>query len=128
MNKRYVLSSMMLMAVAVCILVVILHYAGYDFRVVRSNQTVGIPSSDGRYYLVELSDSTERYLMYSVIQLGNQGPDCPKTVFVTDDFWYYSSFAKGYGWIEGTSDFYIDSSDSGRHRYLFDGTTWVPAN
>lgn len=128
MRKRNLLWSMLLAVVSMCILVIILHYGGYDFRIVRNNQTVGIPSPDGTYYLVELSDSTERYLMYSVIQLGNHGSSYPKTVFVTDDFWYVSRYVKDYGWINGTNDFYIDSSDSGRHRYLFDGTTWFPAN
>lgn len=67
--------------------------------------------------------------MYTVVQLDVQDSEdytyYPKTVFVTDDFWYLSRFIKDYGWIDGTYDFYIDSSDVGSLIYTYDGETWA---
>lgn len=130
MKKKVVFLSTLLAAITVCLWVIVLHCAGLDIRIVQSNKDIGIPSPDNRYYLVEMSDSTGQYLIYSVIQINNPeaGNYYPATVYVTDDFWYHSRFIEGYGWIEGTHDFYIDSSDSGRHRYSFDGETWTLGN
>lgn len=129
MYRRCVCVSILLMMFLLCISVVVLHCIGYDLRIVQSNETIGIPSRDGSYYLVEMSDSTGKYLLYSVIQLDSSDPQdyeyYPKTVFVTDDFWYHSRFTKDYGWISETNDFYIDSTDSGLHQYSYDGTTWA---
>lgn len=129
MYKRCVGVSILLMVLLLCISVIVLHYIGYDLRVVQRNEPIGIPSHDGSYYLVEMSDPTEQYLLYSVIQLDSSDPQdyeyYPRTVFVTDDFWYHSRFTRDYGWIGETNDFYIDSTDSGLCRYLYDGTTWA---
>ena len=103
---------------------------GYDFRIVHRDMEIGITSDNGKYQLVEMSDATGQYLLYSIIQLKNfddeYSCDFPKTVYVTNDFWYHSRFTVEYGWIEGSNDFYIISSDSGTHRYIFDNDTWIP--
>lgn len=129
MYKRCACVLILVMVFLLCISVVVLHCIGYDLRIVQSAKTIGIPSHAGSYFLVEMSDSTGKYLLYSVIQLDNSDPQdyesYPKTVFVTEDFWYHSRFAKGYGWIGETNDFYIDSTDSGRHQYSYDGTSWT---
>ena len=64
---------------------VVLHFAGIDTRIVYSGVDVGKPSPDGQFRLVELSDHTGRYLLYSVIRLGGDGRP-PETLFTTDDF------------------------------------------
>lgn len=129
MFKRYILPILSMIAAA-SIFLIIFHCAGYDIRIVQRNEGIGLPSDDGAYYLVEMSDSTERYLMYSVVQLDVSESDdyysgYPKTVFVTDDFWYLSRFIKDYGWVDGTYDFYIDSTDTGLQIYTYDDGTWV---
>lgn len=128
MFKRCIL-PILSMIVAASIFVIVFHCAGYDVRIVHRYEDIGIPSDDGAYYLVETSDSTGRYLMYTVVQLDVQDSEdytyYPKTVFVTDDFWYLSRFIKDYGWIDGTYDFYIDSSDVGSLIYTYDGETWA---
>jgi len=128
-RKQIIVSLLVALLVAFaidCFIVIIAHYAGYDFRVVHSNSEIGLASSNNEYWLVEMSDATGQYLLYSVIQIKNASNSGPQTLYVTDDFWYHSRFAEGYGWIEDTNDFYIESSDSGTNRYYFDGTTWIP--
>ena len=116
-----ILVTLLVVMAIMSLFVIIAHYAGYDYRVVHSNSEIGIASGNNEYRLVEMSDATGQYLIYTVIQ--NDGP---QTLYITDDIWYHSRFAEGYGWIEDTNDFYIESSDSGTHRYLFDGVTWTP--
>lgn len=138
MNKRFVFIAVLVITgilcaafIVNCLYVTVMHIAGYDYRIVASNKEIGIPSSDGKYRLVEMSDNTGQYLLYSVIQLQNMDEndfsDYPKTVYVTNDFWYHSRFTTDYGWIDdGSNSFYIESSDSGTHRYIFSGDTWIP--
>lgn len=104
---------------------VVLHFAGIDTRIVHSGVDVGKPSPDGQFRLVELSDHTGRYLLYSVIRLGGDGRP-PETLFMTDDFWYYSRYIKAFYWIDDTNDFCIESTDSGLHRYNYENGTWKP--
>ncbi len=110
--------------IVVCIILFVLHSVGYDLRIVHRFSEIGIPSSDGEYFLVEMSDATGKLLVYSVVCIDNG--EYPQILYVTDDFWYHSRFIEGYGWIEATNNFYIDSSDSGMHRYFFNGDTWMP--
>lgn len=112
------------MVIIGCIIIIVLHNIGYDLRIVHRFSEIGIPSSDGEYFLVEMSDATGKLLVYSVVCIGKG--ECPKILYVTDDFWYHSRFIESYGWIEETNDFYVDSSDSGIHRYFFNGDTWIP--
>ena len=106
------------------IVLVVGHNMGYDLRIVQRFSDIGIPSSDNEYFLVEMSDATGKLLVYSVIQINNDKHPA-KILYITDDFWYHSRFIVSYGWIEKTNDFYINSSDTGIHRYLFDGNTWI---
>ena len=126
-------ASVMLAVMIIVFYVIIMHCIGYDIRIIYSNKGIGIPSNDGKYQLVETSDRTGQYLLFSIIQLKKYDSDnnadysdCPQTLFVADDFWYHNRWVSDYGWIEGTNDFYINSSDSGMHRYFFNGDTWVP--
>ena len=110
--------------IVICVILTILHNNGYNLRIVHRFSEIGILSSDGEYFLVEMSDATGKLLVYSVVCAGNG--EYPKILYVTDDFWYHSRFIVSYGWIEKTNDFYINSSDTGIHRYFFDGNTWIP--
>ncbi|MBQ6595629.1 MAG: hypothetical protein IJH78_08240 [Clostridia bacterium] len=94
-RKPRIIIDLLLLLFIVCLATIIMHYAGYDYRIVRTRGEIGIPSYDGKYRLVEMSDPTGIYLLYSVIQVGNAGG--PRTVFVTDDSCYHSRFASGYG-------------------------------
>lgn len=125
-NKKLVVVSLFVALAIEFFFVIIAHYAGYDIRVVHSNSEIGIPANNSEYKLVEMSDTTGQYLLYSVIQINNATNSGPQTLYITDDFWYHSRFVTDYGWIEDTNDFYIESSDSGTHRYYFDGITWIP--
>lgn len=106
---------------AFCVLTFVLSLNGIEIRIVHVHKKIGIPSPNGQYRLVEMTDQTQQYLLYSVISVGNA---YPKTEFVTEDFWFHSRYIKDYGWIEGTNDFYIDSSDSGRILYQYDDGVW----
>lgn len=113
--------------------VIVMYLIGYNMRYVRRFDNIGVLSNSGKYRLVEMEDPSGKYLLYSVIQLESDLPDgedisyaLPRTVYVTTDYWYHSRYASGFGWIEGTDDFCVYSSDSGPHRYLFDGETWFP--
>ena len=110
--------------IVICVILTILHNNGYDLRIVHRFSEIGIPSSDGEYFLVEMSDATGKLLVYSVVCAANG--EYPKILYVTDDYWYHSRFIESYGWIAETNNFYIDSSDSGMHRYFFNGDTWMP--
>lgn len=138
MNKKFVFAAVLITIgilcaalIINCVYVIVMHNVGYDYRVVTSNREIGIPSRDGRYRLAEMSDTTGQYLLYSVIQLQSTDEDdlseYPKTVYVTNDFWYHSRFVTDYGWIDdGSNSFFIKSSDSGTHCYIFTGATWIP--
>lgn len=126
-NLKWVAISAILVVIILSIGIVVAHYAGYDFRIIYSGENIGIASENGEFRLVEMSDSTGMYLLYSVIQLPSSGQVThPRTVFVTEDFWYHSRYISDYGWVKGTNDFYIYSTDTGTHVYHFNGNTWVP--
>lgn len=113
------------------LIAIICRIAGYDFRIVHSGGEIGILSHDSKYELVEMTDDTGRYLLYTIVQPYNsKDPKTldsgPQTRFVTDDFWYAARYISGYGWKEGTYDFYIHSTDTGTHVYHYDGNTWIP--
>lgn len=114
-----VIIDLVLLIFLFVLVTVVMHYAGFDYRIIKRRAEIGIPSYDGKYRLVEMSDSTGIYLLYSVVQVGSGVR--PRTVFVTDDSWYHSRYASGYGWVDDSYDFFIDSSDSGEHLYLFEG-------
>ena len=80
----------------VAIAVVIAAQAGYSFRTVYMDaDSLGIESPNGCYELVETADASGQYLLFAVIQ--TDGPETPRTLFVTDDFWYHSSYIKNFG-------------------------------
>ncbi len=117
------LAALLLIAIAASLA---LARFGYTFRLVRLNDDIGALSPNGEFYLVETTDPTERYMLFSVIQTGDQNPDgSARTLFTTQDLWMISRFLKDAYWIEGTSDFVIDSSDTGVHTYRYDGETWI---
>jgi len=107
---------------------IVAHQFGYDytFRLIRSRSEIGIPSYDNHYNLVLLTDSTGQYNLFSVIQTRAQDSDGPRTVFVTDDFWYHSRYIADYGWMGDSYDFCIMSSDTGSHEYQYRDGTWIP--
>ena len=128
---RIILLALLIAFVLFGIFVEVMHFIGYDMRYVRRFDEIGILSDSGKYRLVEMSDPSGKYPVYSVIRLRSDFTDdesnaYPQTLYVAHDLWYHSRYADGYGWIEGTDDFYIDSSDTGRHCYFFNGETWVP--
>ena len=120
-----VISLVMLIAIGV----IVLHVAGYDLslrglRVVKMNEPIGIESPSGKYRLVEMVDQTGQYVLYSIVQIEGEADLCPRTLFVTDDSWYHSRYISGAGWLNGTDDFYVDSSDVGRCIYRYSGNGW----
>ncbi len=97
-----------------------------SFRTVHTSDDIGVASYDGKYRLVEMADTSQQYLLYSVIRLMDieNGIHAPETLFVTDDWWYLSMYISSYGWLNESYDFYIDSTDTGRTIYRYDGGTW----
>lgn len=87
------------------LIAIICRIAGYDFRIVHSGGEIGILSHDSKYELVEMTDDTGRYLLYTIVQPYNsKDPKTldsgPQTRFVTDDFWYAARYISAYGWKE----------------------------
>ena len=123
---RIIVQSLLIAFVVFSIVVIVSRVMGYDYKImlVHRESSIGIKSDISEYRLVQTSDGSGQYLMYAVIQLGSPDTGYPKTVFVADDFWYHSRYITDYGWIEGTNDFYIDSSDSGRFYYRYGNGTW----
>lgn len=110
------------------IVVIMLHCFGYDFRLVYDGFEKTTVSSDGRYGILELSDASGRYLTYVIVQLadGSDYFEIPKGyLFETSDIWYTGKYVTGYGWMDDTYNFYVESSDDGMHVYKYNGETWV---
>ena len=121
---RFIVFTVLAAIGIICLLTIIARMFGYDFRIVKITKPVGIPTYDEKFRLVETSDHTGRYLLYSVIQLGDETRP-PRTVFTADDYWFYSQFIDDYGWEDGTYDFYIHSTDEGKFTYRFNGSSWL---
>ena len=110
-----------------CIAVLLASYAGYNFVIVYSDKEIGIKSYDGYYRLVRTADLSGRYLLFSVIQMPNDNSDIPwaHTVFVADDYQYFTRYISDYRWVDGSYDFIIYSTDSGPHYYKYKNGTWI---
>ncbi len=104
--------------------ILIAHLNGFDYKMIRSSDGIGIPSYDDRYKLVLTMDLSGQYNLFSVIQLHPDDSYGPKTVFVADDFWYHARYVSDYNWVRGTYDFYVESSDTGPHYYAYSDGTW----
>ena len=113
--------------VLTCIAILIASYAGYDFVIVYNGQDVGIKSYDGLYRLVRTADASGKYLLFSVIQMANDNCEIPwpHTVFVADDYQYFSRYISDYEWVDRSYDFCIYSTDSGPHYYKYENGTWI---
>ena len=105
-------------------LLTFLHWCGYDFRVEYNRMEIGLRSSDGKYKILELSDESNRYTTFAILQCDEEGDLDDELLFVTDHFWHGEGLAQDYGWLGQSHDFYIDSIFYGRQIYAFDGETW----
>jgi len=107
-----------------CIVTLTLHIAGYDIVLVHSNDEIGTISDNGRFCLIEMSDPTERMLIFVIEDLKPERYESG-FVYTTQDRLYNRRYINDYGWIEGTDDFYVNSTDTGMNLYRFDGSSWL---
>ena len=124
---KTIVNTLLVVFLLLCMVVIIASSIGYDFKIIYTGQKIGIPSWNNEYRLVMASDPTEQYVIFAVIQIANSGTEVtyPRTLFVTDDFWYHSRYVKEYGWVGETNDFYVESTDSGMIYYYYSDGTWI---
>lgn len=95
------------------------------FHIVDLREPAGVLSPDGRYRLLEMRDSHNAWMQYTVIENNSR-----KILYTTGRL-FLSRFCQGAYWIGNTHDFCIPDSDEGDHIYLFScdltDPDWQPA-
>lgn len=122
LKKHLKTSLLKILIIAGFIFIVLCYVLGYRIRIENVRADIGVKSPNGEYRLVELSDPTGRYVLYSVVQVG-EGHEA-KTLFVASDCWLLSKYIAEAGWVNGTNDFYIYNTDIGTLTYRFANGTW----